>query len=147
MPRLGRGFLFDTRERQPYSLWVSLQHMSHNKKFTITHRDEFEKDGKWFLVRRSLGVQSFGMNMVEIKPGESIPEHDEIDRDQEEVFIVLKGNPTMVIDKKEYPVKEGTYIRVDPEPKRTIVNKGKETAEVLIVSAPRTSGYTPMSWA
>jgi hypothetical protein len=59
--------------------------------FTIVHSDDFERTGKWSLVRRSLGVESFGINPVEIPPGEDIPEHDETGRDQEEVFIVLEG--------------------------------------------------------
>lgn len=115
--------------------------------FTILNKDKFERTGKWLLARRSLGVESFGMNIVELKPGEKIPEHNEADRDQEEVFIVLEGSPTMVIEGKEYPVKEGTFIRVDPEPKRMAVNNGNELAVILIISAPRTSGYTPLDWA
>ena len=60
--------------------------------FTIRHDDELERDyGKWVLVRRSLGVSSFGINAVELPPGESIPEHDEVDRDHEELFLVLEG--------------------------------------------------------
>jgi hypothetical protein len=31
--------------------------------------------------------------------------------------------------------------------RRTVRNAGEETATVLIASAPRTSGYTPMGWA
>ena len=61
---------------------------------------EFDKDGDWFLARRSLSLKSFGMNLVRIAPGDDIPEHDEIERDQEEVFIVLEGNQTMVIGGK-----------------------------------------------
>lgn len=37
--------------------------------------------------------------------------------------------------------------RLDPEPKRTVVNRSDADATILIVSAPRTSGYTPMGWA
>ena len=64
----------------------------------IMHADDFERTGGWRLVRRSLELESFGMNVVEIAPGESIPEHDETGRDQEEVFIVLSGSPTLVVD-------------------------------------------------
>jgi hypothetical protein len=37
--------------------------------------------------------------------------------------------------------------RLDPEHRRTVRNDGDEQASVLIVSAPRSSGYEPMSWA
>lgn len=115
--------------------------------FNKVHRDDFESNGNWGLARRSLGVQSFGINVVSIDAGEQIPEHDEIDRDQEEVFIVLSGSPAIVIDGDEIPIEAGDYIRVDPEHKRTIRNIGEVVCDILIVSAPRTSGYTDMGWA
>lgn len=115
--------------------------------FTIRHRDEFEADGKWHLARKSLGVSSFGMNVVDIPPGEAIPEHDETNRDHEEVFIVIAGQPAIVIDGEDHLAPTGTYVRLDPEHRRTVANPGDEVASVLIVSAPRSSGYEPMSWA
>ena len=67
--------------------------------FTIVHMDDFERPfPKWALARKSLDLQSFGMNVVELPPGETIPEHDETGSDQEEVFIVLSGDATMVND-------------------------------------------------
>jgi uncharacterized cupin superfamily protein len=116
-------------------------------RFTIMHRDDFERTGGWALARRSLGLHAFGMNIVDIPPGGTIPEHDEVDRDQEEVFIVLSGSPSLVIDGEEHPAPAGTYARLAPEPLRTVANHGDEPASVLIVSAPRTSGYEPMGWA
>jgi uncharacterized cupin superfamily protein len=116
--------------------------------FTIKHIDELEHPWpKWILARKSLGLSSFGMNVCELQPGEQIPEHDETDRAHEEVFITLSGSPTIVIDGAEHPAPAGTYARLDPEPKRYVVNNGSETARVLIVSAPTTSGYEPMDWA
>ena len=56
--------------------------------YAIAHRQELERAGNWELVRRSLDCRAFGVNLVEIKPGESIPEHDEVARDQEEIFFV-----------------------------------------------------------
>ena len=121
--------------------------MADDSGFTIVHRDDFERDGKWLLARRSLGLRSFGMNMVEIAPGDSITEHDEIDRDQEEVFIVISGHAVVVIDGEEQQAPAGTFVRVDPELRRNVVNKGDDHATVLIASAPRSSGYEPMGWA
>ena len=60
---------------------------------TFAHRDECETTGNWTLVRRTLGVRAFGINVVDIPPGGQIPEHDETKRDQEEVFYVLSGKP------------------------------------------------------
>jgi uncharacterized cupin superfamily protein len=118
------------------------------KGFTVKHRDELERDyERWLLVRRSLGVTSFGVNLVEIEPGGSLTEHDELERSQEEVFVFLTGAATLVVDGEELPAPAGTYARVAPEPRRTVRNDGAEVAEVLIISAPTTSGYEPMGWA
>jgi uncharacterized cupin superfamily protein len=114
---------------------------------TIRRREDLERIGNWLLVRRSLGVDAFGVNLVEIPPGERIPEHDETDRDQEELFLVLEGSPSLVVDGREIEAPAGTFARLDPHLSRTVVNNGDEPAAVLIVSAPRTSGYEPMEWA
>jgi quercetin dioxygenase-like cupin family protein len=114
---------------------------------TIRRREDLERTGNWLLVRRSLEVDSFGINLVEIPPGERIPEHDETDRDQEEVFLVLEGSPSLVVDGREIEAPAGTYARLDPHLSRTVVNHGDEPAAVLIISAPRTSGYEPLEWA
>jgi mannose-6-phosphate isomerase-like protein (cupin superfamily) len=115
--------------------------------FKLAHRAECETIGNWKLVRRTLELESFGVNIVEIGSGEQIPEHDEIDRDQEEVFLVLGGDATLVIDGEDHAAPTGMLARLDPEHKRTVRNDGAEPAQVLIVSAPRSSGYEPMSWA
>ncbi len=116
--------------------------------FTIAHIDEMEHPyPKWILCRKTLGLRSFGMNVTELQPGEQIPEHDETGRDQEEVFIALSGAATIVIDGAEHPLPAGTFARLDPEFRRYVVNNADAVARVLIVSAPTSSGYTPMDWA
>jgi mannose-6-phosphate isomerase-like protein (cupin superfamily) len=115
--------------------------------FKLAHRDDCQTAGDWRLVRRTLELRAFGINVVDVAPGEQIPEHDETGRDQEEVFYVISGNPTLVIDGEELPARAGTFARLDPEHRRTVRNDGDEQASVLIVSAPRSSGYEPMSWA
>lgn len=115
--------------------------------YRVVHHDELERTGNWALVRRSLGCRSFGVNLVDIPSGESIPEHDEMQRDQEELFFVVSGSPVLVIDGQAHPARPGTFARLDPARRRTVRNHGSETASVLIVSAPTTSGYDPMGWA
>ena len=73
-------------------------------------------------MRRSLGCSAFGVNLVEIPPGESIPEHDETDRDQEELFFVVAGLPVLVVDGEEHPAPAGTFARLDPGLRRTVRN-------------------------
>jgi uncharacterized cupin superfamily protein len=115
--------------------------------FNLVHRDDCDTAGNWQLVRRTLDLRAFGINIVEIAPGEQIPEHDETGRDQEELFYVLSGDPTLMIDGESYPARAGTFARLDPQHRRTVHNDSDEQASVLIVSAPRSSGYEPMDWA
>jgi len=115
--------------------------------FTIVHIDDLETSGSWRLARRSLDLTAFGMNVVDIAPGDSIPEHDETERDQQEVFFVLGGTPSIMIDGDAHELSAGSMARLDPHLTRTVVNSGSEPARVLIASAPRSSGYEPMDWA
>jgi uncharacterized cupin superfamily protein len=115
--------------------------------YVIVGRQELERTGNWSLVRRSLDCRAFGVNLVDIPGGESIPEHDETERDQEELFFVISGSPTLVIDGEEHPAPQGTFARIDPAHRRAVHNRGSRSASVLIVSAPTTSGYQPMDWA
>jgi quercetin dioxygenase-like cupin family protein len=115
--------------------------------YSIKRLDEFEKNGRWSLVRRGLDVRSFGLNIVEIEKGYSIPEHNEEERDQEEVFIVMEGEAVIVIDGEEHPAPQGTFCRVAPPLLRTVRNDNEAPVRLLIVSAPTTSGYTDMGWA
>jgi len=117
------------------------------ERFTVKHWDDFERTGRWALARKSLGVSAFGMNLVEIEPDGRIPDHDETERDQEEVFIVLEGSAVIVIDGEEHPAPPGTFARLDSRPSRTVVNRGEQPARVLIVSAPTSSGYEPADWS
>jgi uncharacterized cupin superfamily protein len=115
--------------------------------YKLVHRDDCETNGGWRLVRRTLDLRSFGINIVDIAPGEQIPEHDETERDQEELFFVLEGDATLVIDGEEHAAAAGTLARLDPEHARTVRNPGPGAVSVLIASAPRASGYEPMGWA
>ena len=115
---------------------------------TVKRLEEFDNNyGVFFRARAGLGVTSFGMNVVELGVGETIPEHDETGRNQEEVFFTLSGDATVVIDGTEHAAPAGTFVRLDPEPRRTVVNRSSADVQVLIVSAPTSSGYEPMDWA
>lgn len=119
--------------------------------YTLGSWDDFEQmegsgESSWRLARKSLGISSFGINIVDIGPGGQLPEHDETGRDQEEVFIVIDGDATAVIDGVVHAAPRGTFVRVAPEVRRTIRNAGDSAARVMIVSAPRSSGYEPMGW-
>ena len=120
--------------------------------YEIKRADEFETlegsgSAKWMLARRGLDLKAFGMNLVEIGPGGSIPEHDETPSGQVEVYAILEGNGVLVADGEECPAPAGTWGRFDPQVKRTILNRSEAPLTALLIGCPAATGYEPMDWA
>ena len=119
---------------------------------TIKHRDEFEAmegsgGSTWKLARKALGTSAFGFNLVEIAPGEGIPEHDEAQSGQVELYIVLEGEATMRLEGEDHPAPAGTFVSLEPEAKRTILNRSDAPVTALLIGVQPGGGYEPMSWA
>jgi uncharacterized cupin superfamily protein len=119
--------------------------------YTIKSVDDFEvMEGSggatWRLARKTLGAEAFGFNVVDIAPGGEIPAHDHAEEDQEEVFIILDGQGTIVAGDEEHDAPAGTYCRFAPEVNRTIRNKSDAPVRALLIGVPVKSGYEPMSW-
>jgi quercetin dioxygenase-like cupin family protein len=90
--------------------------------YSVVNADEVElggRTGQVRFVRRVLGVEAFGINMFELPPNATGHEHDEVESGQEEVSFVVRGSGTWFVSsdagKEEVPVREGTFIRFDPE--------------------------------
>ncbi len=119
--------------------------------YTIKHLDDFEvMEGSggatWRLARKTLGAEAFGFNVVDIAPGGEIPAHDHAADDQEEVFIILDGQATIVTGDEEHDAPAGTYCRFAPDVHRTIRNESDAPVRALLIGVPVKSGYEPMSW-
>ncbi len=119
--------------------------------YTLKHIDAFEEmegsgGATWRLARKSLGADAFGFNLVDLEPGGELPEHDESESGQEEIYIVLEGEATLVADDEELAAPEGTFCRYGTEVKRTVRNKSDAPTRLLLIGVPGDSGYTPMSW-
>jgi quercetin dioxygenase-like cupin family protein len=118
---------------------------------TIKHIDEFEEmegsgGATWRLARKTLGAESFGFNVVDIEAGGQIPAHDHTGDNQEEVFIILDGEGTLVVDDEEHEAPAGTFCRLAPEVNRTIKNDSDGTVRALLIGVPADSGYEKMPW-
>lgn len=97
--------------------------------------------GAFRFVRRELGVEAFGINWVELPPDAEGREHDETSSGQEEVAVVIRGSGHYRVDGAEVPVREGDFLRFDPETTRCPV-AGPNGMTLLAVGAPRGS-YQP----
>ena len=112
--------------------------------YSVAHVDELEPDGPGGMVRfvrRELGVEAFGINWYEIPPNTEGRGHNEQESGQEEVNVVIRGSGVYRIDGEEVPVREGTFLRFDPETTRMPV-AGPEGMTMIAIGAPRGS-YQP----
>jgi quercetin dioxygenase-like cupin family protein len=119
--------------------------------YTIKSIDEFEEmegsgGATWRLARKTLGAEAFGFNVVDIEAGGQIPAHDHSGDNQEEVFIILEGQGTLVTDGEEHDAPAGTFCRLAPEVNRTIRNNSEANVRALLIGVPVDSGYQGMGW-
>lgn len=90
---------------------------------------------------RELGVHAWGMNVLEIDAGcNAYPEHNHLQDGQEEVYVVLKGSGTIIIDDKENTLLTGSFIRVPPESTRKIL-PGSQGITVLALGGTPGQAY------
>ena len=78
---------------------------------------------------RQLGISSFGLNEIVLEPGQRgrIHRHER----QEEVYLVLEGALTLVIEGDEHVLERGELARVGPEVRRQLANGGPERLILL----------------
>ncbi len=92
---------------------------------------DFAGSERFQRLRAELGVESFGMQVMDLPPNlEQYPEHDHADSGQEEVFVVMRGSGEMQIEGETVTLDPETIVRVGPETKRKIVT-GDEPMRLL----------------
>ena len=109
--------------------------------YSVTHIEEVEPGGPGKAVRfmrRRLGAEAFGINWFELPPNTEGYEHDETRSGQEEVVVVVKGSGAWRIDGEQVQVREGTFLRFDPETTRCAI-AGEDGLTFVAVGAPRGS--------
>jgi uncharacterized cupin superfamily protein len=87
-------------------------------------------DGERFLaLRRELGVSTFGMNAIAFAPGQRgrIHRHEH----QEEVYLVLEGELSLLIEGDEHTLGRGALARVAPSVRRQLVNRRPQRLVLL----------------
>lgn len=97
-------------------------------------------------LRRELGVESFGINLITLRPGERgrIHAHER----QEEVYVVLEGELTLAIEGDEEVIPAGTAVRVGPAVRRQLVNRGPARLVLLALGgASRHDGRDGRAWS
>src|SRR5829696_1824159 len=93
------------------------------------------------FVRRELGLEAFGINWFELGPDVVGREHDETNSGQEEVNVIVRGSGSYQVDGEDVPVREGDFLRFDPETRRCPV-AGPNGMTLLAIGSKRGS-YEP----
>ncbi|MGB7684315.1 MAG: cupin domain-containing protein [Solirubrobacterales bacterium] len=119
--------------------------------YTIKHRDEFESmegsgEATWKLARKALGTSCFGFNLVEIGPGGELPEHDEAESGQVELYVILEGEAVLRIEGEEHPAPAGTFASIEPPASRTVLNRSEAPVTAMLIGVQPEGGYKPMTW-
>ncbi len=88
-----------------------------------------DSEQRFVPLRRELGVTAFGLNQIVLQPGERgrIHAHER----QEEVFVVLEGTLTLIIEGEPVDLPAGRLARVAPEVRRQLVNLGPSRVVLL----------------
>ena len=95
--------------------------------YAVKKIDEMEAvyGGAFKRVRAELGVEAFGMQIIDLPPNfEGYPEHDHAGDGQEEVFFALRGGGEIEIAGERFPldgdhvarIASGTMRKVWPGP-------------------------------
>lgn len=103
--------------------------------------DEMEAifGGAMRRARASLGVTSFGMQVLDMPPGwNGYPNHNHagepVDDGQEEVYTVLSGSATLDAGGQQWELTPGTFARVGASERRRFT-PGPEGARLLCLGA------------
>jgi uncharacterized cupin superfamily protein len=92
---------------------------------------DLEHDEGFQRLRAQLGVSAFGLNFVLLRPGQRGRIHRHLR--QEEVYVVLQGTLTLVIEGTEHELGRSACARVAPDVRRQLVNRHRETLAVLAI--------------
>jgi mannose-6-phosphate isomerase-like protein (cupin superfamily) len=90
---------------------------------------EPETTERFVPLRRQLGVSAFGLNQITLAPGERSRIHRHAR--QEEVYLVLEGTLTVLVEGEDNELARGELMRVAPGVRRQLVNFGPERVILL----------------
>ena len=119
--------------------------------YTAKQIDEMEAafGGGMKKARAELGVQSFGMQVIDLPPNyPDYPEHDHEEDGQEEVYSVMRGSGEIDVEGERMALTPEVLVRVGPGTKRKIF-AGAEGVRLLALGGtpapPTRSGSSPNS--
>ena len=83
---------------------------------TLLQRDFMGFPGKYF-IGKELGLTGCEVSLNRLPAGKGMP-FVHAHKKNEELYIVLRGTGTFFVDGEEFPIQEGSLIRIAPEGER-----------------------------
>jgi len=96
-------------------------------------RLDFESEERFVSLRRPLGVTGFGLNLLTLAPGQRGRIHRH--REQEEVYLVLRGTLTLGLEDGELEIGEHEVVRVPAATRRQLSNRGEGRCVLVAIGA------------
>ena len=94
-------------------------------------RLKHDLDDRFQSLRRELGVSTFGLNLMLLKPGQRGRVHKH--QRQEEGYLVLEGKLELIVEGEPHTLEAGDLARVGPDVRRQLVNGTGERLAVLAI--------------
>jgi len=91
---------------------------------------DYDAGERFVRLRKDLGVESFGLNLILLEPGQRgrVHRHER----QEEVYVVLEGTLTLELEGGEtHTLEARDAARVAPDVRRQLSNRGEERVALL----------------
>jgi uncharacterized cupin superfamily protein len=110
---------------------------------TVKSEDQLETSfgGAFKLLRHSLGLTAFGVQVLEMPPNaEGYPVHDHAEDGQEECVVVLEGSAELIAGDETHLLEPGVYARVGAGQDRKLV-PGDDGVRVLIIGGTPGKAY------
>jgi tetratricopeptide (TPR) repeat protein len=105
---------------------------------------------QWRPVRRTLGIEAFGINAYTANAGELVvEEHDELGGGaghHEELYVVVTGRATFTVDGESFDAPVGTLVFLDDPKERRAARAEENGTTVLAVGGARGEPFRISPW-
>jgi mannose-6-phosphate isomerase-like protein (cupin superfamily) len=92
------------------------------------------------LAGADLGVEAFGMQVLDLPAGFPYPEHDHTEDGQEEVYVVLRGTAEFQVDGDRVQAGPGSMLRVAASSRRSMA-PGADGVRILALGGTTDRAY------
>ncbi|GAB3024702.1 cupin domain-containing protein [Natronobiforma cellulositropha] len=106
----------------------------------VNYADVDQVSNAMHFLREPLETEQVGVTVVRCDAEWKSQPHDHTDNGHEEVYVLIEGAATVVVDGEEVEMQTGDALSIPPESTRQIRNGDDESAFVLVSSPSLSEG-------